>query len=154
MMYKSLFAGAFALTCFAAFGSSAAIAQEASPETSSTTTPETTAQARVSTSAEQLFAQRSPGSTPRRDNDPSLLDGGVEELDEEIDDEGNPVTFAVRLNTELFVNSGDLVEFLVPIRYSPSDRLAMEAVPVIKYFPESSEEEFDYGIKFAIEYQL
>ena len=60
----------------------------------------------------------------------------------------------MRLNTELFANSGDLVEFLVPVRYNPSERLALEAVPVIKYFPESTSDEFDYGIKFAVEYRL
>lgn len=145
-MYKPLFAGAVALTCFAAFGSNAAIAHETAQDISAEATP----------TAEQLMiVQRDPRDPVRRDDDSTIIEeGGVEDLEEEVVDDGNGVTFAVRLNTELFVNSGDLVEFLVPIRYSPSDRLAMEAVPVIKYFPESTDEEFDYGIKFAIEYQL
>jgi len=106
---------------------------------------------------EPLVAQRNQRDPAlRRD---SLEDDDLEELNDGDSEDlnavgGTPVTFSVRLNTELFANSGDLVEFLVPVRYNPSERLALEAVPVIKYFPESTSDEFDYGIKFAVEYRL
>lgn len=95
----------------------------------------------------------------RRPEDPRPFEETEEEtiedeLDLEAEQAGNDVEFFLRLNTELFVNGGDLVEFEVPIRYAASDRLFMQASPIIKYFPESSEENFDYGFKFAVEYQL
>lgn len=150
-MYKPLFSGAIALTCFAALGSffsSGAIAQERAPLS------QQAAQLQSTNALEQQVAQRNPRDPIFRRDDPSLLEEeGPGDLDDALEDE-TPVTFSLRLNTELFVNGGDLVEFLVPIRYSPSDQLALEAVPVIKYFPESTAEEFDYGIKFAVEYRL
>ncbi|NJM99356.1 MAG: hypothetical protein HC800_21440 [Phormidesmis sp. RL_2_1] len=122
----------------------------------------TTAQAQVTQVhrlAEQPLAQRDPQDPAQRDD--SLAGDDLAELTEVAGTDGEaaasgaaPVSVSLRLNTELFVNSGDLVEFLVPIRYDPSDRLALEVVPVMKYFPESTSEEFDYGIKFAVEYRL
>ena len=142
-MKNTFLAGAIALAVGAIFGTSA-IAQE-------TVLLSTEGNSQITA---QQTTQRDPRDPIFRRDDPTLLEeGGPEELEESLDS-GAEVTYSIRLNTELFVNSGDLVELLLPIRYSPSDRLALEAVPVIKYFPESTEEEFDYGFKFAVEYRL
>lgn len=102
------------------------------------------------------LSQRNDPTSPRRRRDqPEIFENtDLEPIDGDEDTGGNNVEFFLRLNTELFVNGGDLVEFEVPIRYAPSDRLSMQASPIIKYFPENAEEEFDYGFKFAVEYRL
>jgi hypothetical protein len=173
MLYKVALAGAIALGCSAAFGFNSSAQAQALPATpvaneqpstsSAVLAPSTTSSLTVSPSADQLVSQSLETSqSPTNPQDPSqpgesidddTIDPLVEDVAEETA-EGTPVRFYVRLNTELYTNGGDLVEFMLPIRYNPSDRLALEAVPVIKYFPESAEEEFDYGIKFAVEYQL
>ncbi|MEL7141955.1 MAG: hypothetical protein AAFY33_07940 [Cyanobacteria bacterium J06643_4] len=109
------------------------------------------------------IAQVNAPDSPRRRDEIEPLVNGAEESTAEESTEGamaeaalvdNSVDVFFRFNTELFVNGGDLIEVELPIRYSPSDRLSMQASPVIKYFPENAEENFDYGFKFAVEYQL
>ncbi|MEL6263069.1 MAG: hypothetical protein AAFR12_18585 [Cyanobacteria bacterium J06626_6] len=143
MFYKSLFAGAIALAFSAAF-SSPSLAQMRSPQ----------AQEDISQSVE-LSQRNDPRSPLRRGDQPEIFENtDLEPIDGDEETGGNSVEFFLRLNTELFVNGGDLVEFEVPIRYAPNDRLSMQASPIIKYFPENAEEEFDYGFKFAVEYRL
>ena len=144
MLKKLIFASAIALVCSAAFASGASAQEQTQLAT------ELAVQSTVQ-SADTQIAQRDPRSPERRRD--VLEDDDLETLND-ADVASNPVTVSLRLNTELFANSGDLVEFLVPVRYNPSDRLALEAVPVLKYFPESTADEFDYGIKFAVEYRL
>jgi hypothetical protein len=175
MLYKIALTGAIALGFSAALGFDTSAHAQALPTandqpsqpstlssslTSSSLVPSSFA---ISPSADQLVSQ-SPetAQSPTNPQDPSqpgesLDDDTIDPLVEDVAGEtaaGTPVRFYVRLNTELYTNGGDLVEFMLPVRYNPSDRLALEAVPVIKYFPESADEEFDYGIKFAVEYQL
>jgi hypothetical protein len=151
MLKKSFVTGAIAIACSAVF-MMPTFAQVP------TSIPQVHQLAAEQLLEEQPLAQRDPQEPSQRDD--SLEDSELEELNEEntaaeeTASNETPVTVSLRLNTELFANSGDLVEFLVPIRYDPSDRLALEAVPVMKYFPESSSEEFDYGIKFVVEYRL
>lgn len=156
--------GAIALFCSVA-GSfalgSAAIAQSTSL-TESPTAASLTIESSTPESPTEIAQANNPqdSSSPRRrPEDPRPFEETEEEtiednLDSEAGEGGSDVEFFLRLNTELFVNGGDLVEFEVPIRYAASERLFMQASPIIKYFPESSEENFDYGFKFAVEYQL
>lgn len=182
MLNKPVFAGAIAIACSAVF-SSAAFAQESSQEQFQEHFQEQLSATQVQQPSEQtlgeqqlseqpnqldgqLVAQQvsqgsSDPSTPSTPDSSSLEDNILEPLNEgenvpeaATEETGTPVTFSVRLNTELYVNGGDLYELWLPVRYNPSDRLAIEASPVIKYFPESTTDEMDYGFKFAVEYRL
>lgn len=64
------------------------------------------------------------------------------------------VEFYLRLSTEVFRHGDDNVEFHLPVRYAPTDRLNLEVAPFVKYQPDDDENDIDYGIRAAVEYRL
>ena len=162
MLRNLFFAGAIALITSAAvsFPVSAQVQSSVVTSVSELSSNLLTGQERYDETAE-MAQINAPTSPRRRDENEPLVNGveeGVDDSDEGAVAVADPADSSVdvffRFNTGLFVNGGDLIEVELPIRYAHSDRLSVQASPVIKYFPENARENFDYGFKFALEYQL